>query len=293
MCSNTAAMDWPLSRAEKRHQVMQLYDKEEQMGNDMLVSGQAALARMKAEIEMIKNKSRALANEQQGLSEDSQRLWQALEAASAVFRAVVPASVEDECSGDEGAADVRRTKSAGALRTTSSKAPEKPSAVSKKPRTPRSSLKGKERRVSFGTETEDVSRLSVVSKAETVCEPEPEESLSEPVEAEFRLGHLLSGKILDWGLTEFTAPVEAEKLGIGFKKLPPTPVVILKVTEGSWAHSQGIEVEDVLHSVDGKRVEHLQAQQFIRLIAMKRPLKLTIERLPMKDDRKPTIDVDD
>jgi len=74
MCSNTAAMDWPLSRAEKRHQVLQLYDNQEQMSDSMLVEGQAALARMKTEVETVKNKSRCLLNQQQGLSEASARV---------------------------------------------------------------------------------------------------------------------------------------------------------------------------------------------------------------------------
>jgi len=290
MCSSTAAMDWPLSRAEKRHQVLQLYDREQLMTDSVVMSGQAALARMKDEIEAIKNRSKILVGEQQGLSEDSQRLWQALETVSGVFRAVVPPTEEDDDSGDEPLTpqlQPTRSKSAPHLRDgalPSTVTPLVPiRATSNLPRTPRSSLTGKQeggeqikRKVSFSGEPEGSRRTSV-------CEPDPEDSLpmSEPAKQNpVRTSEAVSKpviKISEWGLTEFCAPREAMKLGMQFKKLPPAPLIILKVTEGSWAEEQGICRGDVLHSVAGKFAEDLSHEQFIRLI-MARPLKVTIQR---------------
>lgn len=102
-------------------------------------------------------------------------------------------------------------------------------------------------------------------------EPEPEEALSG---AESRR----VSKILDWGLTEFTVPPGTAKIGMHFR-LPPEPLLVHKVTEGSWADVQDIRAGDVVHSVAGKRAENLSAAHFVRLM-MERPLKVTIERLP-------------
>jgi len=276
-------MDWPLSREEKRLQVLQLYDREEQMTDSVLMSGQAAIAKMKAELETMKNKSKVLVESQQGLSEDSQRLWQALEAASAVFRAVVPSSAEDDCSGDEQVGDMRRASSAHVMRSTSDTT-QPPPVASKKPRTPRSSLTGKQRRVSFGELPEACKKVDVspegkdLSDAEPV-EPEPEEALHhrDSPQAQCKIPKA-SWSSLEWGLTEFCVPAGTPKVGIHFR-LPPEPLYVHRVTPGSWAEAQGIREGDVVNAVAGKHAGSLTGEHFVRLM-MGRPLRLTIERLP-------------
>merc|ERR1719487_193942 len=104
-------MDWPLSREEKKRHLMMLYDREEEMTDSMLMSGHAALAKLKMELETIKKQSQSFGDKQKGISEDSQRLWQAVEAATAVFRAVVPSALEEDCGAAELFATTRRAKS--------------------------------------------------------------------------------------------------------------------------------------------------------------------------------------
>jgi len=321
-------MDWPLSRQEKTRQVMNLYDKNEQMTDSMLVSGGAALAKLKAELEMIKSGSRSDLGHREGLSEDTHRVWQAVEAAQAVFRAVVPTSCEDDCSDDddEHCESGRRSKSAGALRSIPDAAPPK---VAPKPRTPRSSLTGKQRRVSFGEQPQEAKKAEVeqppapkkaevdlmpslaqcdhLSDAET-AEPEPEESLrcrgDSPTKASplrhgespcavdmanalcSGPGHMMRSpraqvtEIRDWGLTEFCVPVGTPKVGLHFKRFPPEPLNVLKVTKGSWADKQGICVGDVVTAIGGKHADRMGPEQFVRLMQCTRPLKIIVDRLP-------------
>lgn len=271
-------MDWPLSHEEKKRQVLQLYDREEQMTDSVLLSGHEALARMKAELETIKHKSKVLVEDQQDLSEDSQRLFQALEAASAVFRAVVPSALEDDCSGDEHCGGSRRAKSAGATRSDCIP----PRVASKKPTTPRSSLKGagtqrsQKPRVSFGAQPESSKEADVSSHSKDLSDAEAREP--EPRETSHCANSERVAKIADWGLTEFCVPSGTVKLGIHFR-LPPEPLFVHGVTEGSWAEAQGICEGDAVYAVAGKRADSLTAAQFVRLM-LGRPLKLTIERLP-------------
>merc|ERR1712178_166702 len=256
--------------------------REEEMADSEQAELEKELESIRHKLETIKNKSKALVDHRQGLSDDSQRLWQAVEAASAVFRAVVPGSVEEDCNDDEQELEAPRARSAGALRTPSGSVQAAPPAL-KKSRTPRTSLTGKERRVSFGDEAdarkqaaceEDNSprsdSRSNLSETEH-AEPEPEEP-SQHTESQG------VSKILDWGLTEFIVPPGTTKVGMHFK-MPPEPLLVHRVTEGSWAEIQGICAGDTVHSVDGKRAEGMPAEHFVSLMK-RRPLKLTIERLP-------------
>merc|ERR1712196_253190 len=80
-------------------------------------------------------------------------------------------------------------------------------------------------------------------------EPEPEEALSNAESQRV-------SKILEWGLTEFIVPTGTAKIGMHFK-LPPNPLLVHKVTEGSWADVHGIRAGDSVYAVGGKRADNL------------------------------------
>jgi len=291
-------MDWPLSREEKKRQMLQLYDREEQeqkRTDSALISGQAALARMKAELETVKSKSKALVDHQQGLSEDSQRLWQALEAVSAVFRAVVPTEGEDDQHDDEPCMERRARSANTTIRASAEAAPQQPTRPLKS-RTPRNSLTGRKRRVSFGKEesTPEPKKAepSPLRQDPSDSEPGEPEPCSGPHMVETRPimmqnnepepeEDLQPARILEWGLTDICVPHGVAKVGIHFK-LPPEPLLVHKVTEGSWAEEQGVCAGDMVYAVAGQHADSISAERFVRLM-LGRPLNLTIERLSKTD----------
>lgn len=81
---------------------------------------------------------------------------------------------------------------------------------------------------------------------------------------------------------EYTVNEDVARLGLAFSKLPPDPLVIKRVSQGSWAESQGIEVGDMVVSVNGMDVQQLCAGNFIELL-MKRPLVIGIDSLAVKE----------
>jgi len=60
--SRNTALDWPLSRNEKKSHVLELYDKEVHAANSMLRSGETALQALQQELQTIKTAQGALAN---------------------------------------------------------------------------------------------------------------------------------------------------------------------------------------------------------------------------------------
>lgn len=65
------------------------------------------------------------------------------------------------------------------------------------------------------------------------------------------------------------------KLGIGFRALPPAPLLITKVEEDSWADEAGIMPNDELLEVNGVSVLDITPKNFDSVI-MKRPLRFKI-----------------
>jgi len=68
----------------------------------------------------------------------------------------------------------------------------------------------------------------------------------------------------------------SSKVGIGFKQLPPEPLVVRKVTEGSWAEGEGVQVGDTVTHVNGVKASCMTGPQFLRLMGL-RPLRLIVE----------------
>jgi len=163
-------MDWPLSREEKKTQLLRLYSDDVRAADSMLCSGNKTLEALRAELEAV----RAAAGVQKTALEipcissvnkldlsvvpsrvddsEVQRLRQAVENASAVLRAILPQDDEDPdcCAADTEAADPKfRARSEGACRA--------PKAIAARPalcRTPRNSRRPK-RKVSFGGQPEE------------------------------------------------------------------------------------------------------------------------------------------
>jgi len=169
-----SAMDWPLSRDEKKRQLLHVLEQDAKISDSMLSSGEAALTKLKSELEAIKSTSGGCQVEGRRSSQDvEQRLFQAVEAAAAVLRAVVPSNNADDPSfdGDE-------CLSSGIIRSRSeprtlSGTPIKPALC----RTPLGSLGGRKRRVSFGDASPGSFRSTSDVGVDEPGEPEPEESL--------------------------------------------------------------------------------------------------------------------
>lgn len=165
----TTAMDWPLSREEKKTQLLRLYSDDVRAADSMLCSGNRTLEALRAELQAVRSAAgvqktaletpcTSSVEEDHPIAssriDDSevQRLRQALESASAVLRAILPQDDEDPdtCTADADAVLPKfRARSEGAGRA--------PKAIAARPalcRTPRNSRRPK-RKVSFGGQPEE------------------------------------------------------------------------------------------------------------------------------------------
>lgn len=270
----SSAMDWPLSRDEKKRQLLHLYDQDAQISEGLLSSNEAALVQLRRELEAAKASSGPCARNSDDVPEDMKRLWQVVDTAAAVLRAVLPMQVADSKDDDEEPRMQARARSEGSLR-------HKLGATVRAPlsRTPRTSRAGTpRRRVSFGGGSDDEGRQEV--------EPEPEEgsciSYEETLVARPdtpERTEMQVPSVLHWGLTEFHVPEDVTKIGLHFLDLPPEPLLIRRVTEGSWAELQGIQVGDTVIEIAGRRADAMRANQFVRCMQC-RPLRLVVERTP-------------
>lgn len=148
MAMFSTALDWPLSREEKKGQLMRLYSDDAKAADGMLCAGNKTLEALREELDNVRC---AGADKAEDAEEEVQRLRQGLESAAAVLRAILLKQDEDEpASCAEETSDSRsRARSEGASR--------EPAAVALRPalcRTPRQSSRPK-RRVSFGSQPEE------------------------------------------------------------------------------------------------------------------------------------------
>eukprot|EP00747_Dinoflagellata_sp_TGD_P166378 gnl/TRDRNA2_/TRDRNA2_189082_c0_seq1.p1 gnl/TRDRNA2_/TRDRNA2_189082_c0~~gnl/TRDRNA2_/TRDRNA2_189082_c0_seq1.p1 ORF type:complete len:305 (+),score=53.84 gnl/TRDRNA2_/TRDRNA2_189082_c0_seq1:78-917(+) len=265
------SMDWPLSREEKKGQLLRLYSRDMQASDEVLSSGGAALQALREELEAVRRTAGSRRAKSGDEDEDSlrekevERLRMALESASAVLRAIVP--MQDD-AGDGSLPDsamqtgsrLRRARSEGCATVHDSGL--RPSLS----RTPRQSRGGTPRRVSFGDKPEQ--HLLPAHEATEVqpdtLEPEPE------LEGESVVGKSSTT------IRRICLPTHGRKAGIGFKP-SGQQCVVAKVTEGSWAQEMGVLVGDLVIAVGGIRVDRMTWPQFSKLME-ERPLHLEIER---------------
>jgi len=162
------ALDWPLSRDEKKRQISRLYNEDVRAADSMLSSGEATLEALRDELDSV----RKAAGVQKTLprkkvdcagtpespastasqSAEVERLRTAVETAAAVLRALLP--TPDECTSLPGDAERPpprpRAQSEGAARDSS--------GVTIRPalcRTPRGERTKPKRKVSFGGQPEE------------------------------------------------------------------------------------------------------------------------------------------
>eukprot|EP00929_Paragymnodinium_shiwhaense_P083819 TRINITY_DN44792_c0_g1_i1.p1 TRINITY_DN44792_c0_g1~~TRINITY_DN44792_c0_g1_i1.p1 ORF type:complete len:293 (+),score=91.05 TRINITY_DN44792_c0_g1_i1:58-936(+) len=276
-----AAMDWPLSREEKKGQLLKLYQKDVQAADSMIESRELALAALRDELEAIRRSTGCHAavpaasssatlptvpkDHVEGSvrgSEDgeaaalmrleAERLRQVVETAAAVLRAVLPTGEELDADGENGGLSMRcggRSRSEGALRDTAP-AVQLKSALSRTPRTSRCGTPKREDRVLAEPEPEDATGTVVAANGSEAC-------------------------------LELTAAPCVATLGIGFKQLPPLAaceeLVIRKVTRQTWADEQGIRPGDLLLRMNDVSVAAMTGPQFLKFMKA-RPLRLSIER---------------
>jgi len=82
--------------------------------------------------------------------------------------------------------------------------------------------------------------------------------------------------------TELVVGVDVTKIGMHFKTLPPTALVVQKVTPSSWADQVGIEKGDMFLEVGGIPVYSMSADDFRQKMG-DRPLTLTLAGTKQKD----------
>lgn len=234
-----------------------------------------------------------------------ERLRGAVESATALLRAMsvsrtcddTPSDLEEDvdqrCHGTPLRCHAPRCRSEGGLRSMADLCgPPLKSALSRTPRTSRCTTP---RRVSFGrreevvtgsdSEVEDrcqvdgnnyehvdesLNSLDIGESPERTArrsadeaEPEPEEDLLyEPCTIV---------------LPELRAGRDVSKLGFIVFNLPPEEMRIKSVAPGSWADKSGIQPEDVIVVVNGKRVQFLNGPRTMEILKS-RPLRLLLER---------------
>jgi len=72
-----------------------------------------------------------------------------------------------------------------------------------------------------------------------------------------------------------------DRIGVGFLNLPPVPLVVKRITRGSWADQQGIQCGDEFMSVDHRRSRAFTASEFTAAMK-KRPLVIKLRRTARK-----------
>lgn len=84
-----------------------------------------------------------------------------------------------------------------------------------------------------------------------------------------------------WRQFELMANLVADKavetIGVGFKSLPPYPIVIHKVAEGSWAAEHGLKEGDEILVMNNQLVRDMTAELFGQTM-MQRPLRMKVWR---------------
>jgi hypothetical protein len=164
----TSAMDWPLSRDEKKSQLIRLYNDDVKAADSMVESGNKALEALREELDAVRRAagihhakvpkldtdettpSSPFQGTPQRMTEaEVERLRQAVESAAAVLRAIVPCEQDDDEPIARSTPQKSRARSEGAERELG--------AVALRPalcRTPRGERKPK-RKVSFGGQPEE------------------------------------------------------------------------------------------------------------------------------------------
>lgn len=89
----------------------------------------------------------------------------------------------------------------------------------------------------------------------------------------------------DWVSFDMVATIVAgldvDRIGVGFLNLPPVPLVVKRVTRGSWADQQGIQCGDEFMSVDHRRSRAFTPSEFTAAMK-KRPLVIKLRRTARK-----------
>jgi len=180
----SVSMDWPLSREEKKKQVLRLYNEDVQTANNMLYSGEKTLQALCKELDSARLMAGVPCAVDPPTKDSSEvaRLRSVVENASAVLRALLPSQDDVDPVGNAGALEAaqRRRKSFGSVREQSTQ-----SALKKSDgyRTPQ---RGSRLHVSFADDDKKHCESCIDVNVEDNLEVEPEPMLepepSPPVE---------------------------------------------------------------------------------------------------------------
>jgi len=157
----TSAMDWPMSRDEKKRQLVRLYNGDVQAADAMLSSGEKTLEALRDELDAVRQaagvKKQALPDptaspRTAATNAEVERLRVAVESAAAVLRAIVPAEDPEDAAGDDTPNSPTRVRARSEpFREIAPAGPPLRPALCRTPRTG-----GKLRRkVSFGSQPEE------------------------------------------------------------------------------------------------------------------------------------------
>lgn len=81
---------------------------------------------------------------------------------------------------------------------------------------------------------------------------------------------------------EIIADSAVKKIGMAFGQLPPGPVTVKTVAAGGWAETRNVVPGDVLVEMNGKDLEHMDADTFKHEMQM-RPLSLILMKIEHED----------
>lgn len=177
------AMDWPLSREEKKSQLLRLYSDDVKAADTMVESGNKALEALREELDLVRHAAGVHQAQKlhaadvtvcippsipdtssKAVEAEVERLRQAVENAAAVLRAILPS---EDAADYEVSPQKSRARSEGAKRDAG--------AVALRPalcRTPRQSGRPK-RKVSFGGQPEEEPANNDAQSKQAIygCEP--------------------------------------------------------------------------------------------------------------------------
>eukprot|EP00931_Biecheleriopsis_adriatica_P064805 TRINITY_DN39499_c0_g1_i1.p1 TRINITY_DN39499_c0_g1~~TRINITY_DN39499_c0_g1_i1.p1 ORF type:complete len:373 (+),score=97.61 TRINITY_DN39499_c0_g1_i1:80-1198(+) len=91
-------------------------------------------------------------------------------------------------------------------------------------------------------------------------------------------GHKRQGSVT---VLELTVKPDVQQVGFGVPCLPPEPVVIKKVTPGTWADHHGLHSGDILMEINSFQMQDISAEQFA-ILMKSRPLNLKFIVNPLR-----------
>eukprot|EP00930_Biecheleria_cincta_P003532 TRINITY_DN104471_c0_g1_i1.p1 TRINITY_DN104471_c0_g1~~TRINITY_DN104471_c0_g1_i1.p1 ORF type:complete len:745 (-),score=184.83 TRINITY_DN104471_c0_g1_i1:435-2669(-) len=120
-----------------------------------------------------------------------------------------------------------------------------------------------------------------VSALTIEAEDEESDASDDAATPDLDMSQLIGRGKSGWWCSEVTGRLligaEVATIGLGFKNMPPAPLIVNRVNAGSWAADQGLEAGDEIVSIDFRRAREFTKTEFVQVM-QKRPLCLRFKR---------------